>query len=879
MSETAGPDQAESGGLLARLRRWCARLRRRAGLPLSEEEAAELGATFRSRYLALKLLLNANNKALAQMAEMEQALHQEQTFGLSFIHSRCTAVHVSVYQMVRHLDELAPGKYQVLFKRLQEIQRRVQDRLAASSRPRDAPMVLPLTAIDSSSADLVGAKMANLGEVANVVGLAAPDGFVITAAGYQALMQQGDLRAEVARLIQTSTLERTDELYGLSSRIQQLIIAAEIPEELRLAIEAASRQMVSTHGDGTTFALRSSALGEDTADASFAGQYRSQLNVRPEHLLDTYREVVASKYTPQAMSYRLTRGLRDDDVDMCVGCLVMVDARAGGVVYSANPCDASDMSLQVSSTWGLPKAVVDGRFVHDQFVVDRGPPPSVAERVIVAKTTTLACDAVEGVCRNTIEEERSRAASLDDHELLTLAAATIRLESHFSVPQDVEYAVADDGRLVILQARPLRQVDIPTVQEEVPAGEVLISGGVNASPGVACGPAMWVRRDSDALRFQAGAVLVLAEPLPRWAALIGRAAAVMAESGGIAGHLATVARELAVPALLGLGELSGIVPDEDEVTVDADQGVVYRGRVDELLQLRRRAPRPMAGSPVHKLLADLLVHIAPLHLLDPDAPSFRADACQTLHDITRFCHEQSVREIFSFGHAHRFPKRSAKQLHYQVPMQWWVLDLDDGFSTEVEGKYVTIDSICCIPMLAIWEGIMAIPWDGPPAVSGRGLISVLFEATANPALATPFRRPFANRNYFMISSSFMNLQSRFGFHLCQVEALVSERREENYVSFSFKGGAASLDRRMARVVFLGELLEEHGFQVSLNEDHAVARLSGLEAETMKRRLHLVGYLLMHTRQLDMIMGDPATVACYRDKLRADLQQLARGDGE
>ena len=846
----------------------------------SDEEAAELGTLFRSRYHSLKLLLAANNRALEQMAEMEQALHQERVFGLSFVHSRCTAVGVSVFQMVRHLDALAPGTYPQLNERLSEIQSRLKRQLAAQARASDAPLVIPIGSVGSASVDLVGAKMAQLAEAANVVGLDVPDGFVISAAAYDALMRHGDLQAEIDRLIQASVPDRTDELFALSSQIQQLIVGAELPDELREEVGSACRSMTAAHGPEITFAVRSSALGEDSVDASFAGQYRSQLNVRPEHLLDAYRDVVASKYTPQAMHYRLARGLRDDDVAMCVGCLVMVEARSGGVAYSANPRDSTDSRVQISATWGLPKAVVDGRFPSDQFIVDRGPPPAVAERRLAPKNTAYVMDPVEGVSRYVIEEDRAREASLGDQELLSLTRAVLRLEEHFSTPQDVEYAVAADGRLIILQCRPLRQVDAPPIaaDERPVSAEVLISGGVGASPGVSCGPVLRVRRDGDALRFHEGAVLVLTEPLPRWAALIGRATAVVAERGNIAGHLATVAREFGVPALFAAGDLSEVLRDGDEVTVDADHLVVYRGRVESVLARSRKPPRLMVGSPVYRLLESVLAHITPLHLLDPDAPSFRADACQTLHDITRFCHEKAVREVFRFGRVHRFPKRSAKQLYFNVPMQWWVLDLDDGFRREIEGKYVTLDNIRSAPMLALWEGIVAVPWEGPPALSGRGFASVLFEATANPALATPFKRPYADRNYFMISSSFMNLQSRFGFHLCQVEALVSGRREENYVSFTFKGGAANLERRMARVALIAELLDEQGFQVSLTEDTAVARLAGLEEDAMKDRLRLVGYLLMHTRQLDMVMDDSSAVAHYRSKIREGLKAVRRTAG-
>jgi pyruvate,water dikinase len=281
----------------------------------------------------------------------------------------------------------------------------------------------------------------------------------------------------------------------------------------------------------------------------------------------------------------------------------------------------------------------------------------------------------------------------------------------------------------------------------------------------------------------------------------------------------------------------------------------------------------MDGSPVQTTLRTALDLISPLTMLDPDSVDFRPSRCRTLHDITRFCHERSVREMFSFGKDHSFPRHASKQLHYGVPMQWWVLDLDDGFHKEPAGKYVHLEDIASRPMLAVWDGMVAVPWDGPPAVSGRGMASVLFEATANPAIATPFRKPYAQRNYFMISKRFMNLQSRFGFHFSTVEALVSERDRENYISFSFRGGAADLERKTARVRMLAEILEASGFRVRLTADTADARIGGLDADATARRLRIIGYLIMHTRQLDMVMGDPAMARRYRSKIEGDIASL------
>lgn len=860
--------------VLDRLHRWLTG-RLRPAADLGGDDGTTL---FRERYHSLRLLLAANNKALDTMAEMEQTLAGGQLYGMAFVHSRCTAVGVSVFSMVRHLDELAPEKYRDLFEVLDGIQGRIRGLLAARRPEKDSPLVLPLSAVDRSRVDEVGSKMANLGEVANVVRLTVPAGFVITGRAYQLLLEHNDLQPEIDRLIQTSDSDEPAEIFRLSSELQQLVVNAEVPAELGDTIESAYEDLAAAAGGRPSVALRSSAVGEDSPEASFAGQYATELNLRPEHLLDAYRQVVASKYTPQAMQYRLQRGLRDDRLAMCVGCTVMVDAQAGGVAYTANPGDPGDDRVVVSSTLGLPKSVVDGRFAADQFILSRERPPRILERRIADKRARLVLDPAEGVAREEVPRAERDRASLSDEQAARVASAALDLEAHYGLPQDVEWAIDGAGGLVVLQSRPLQQVAAAGGPPARPHGVApLLAGGLRVSPGSASGPVVRVERDSDALRFPDGAVLVVSHPLPRWAALLSRAVAVVAAEGGIAGHLATVARESGVPGLFGVAGLEAL-EEGAEVTVDADGGAVYAGQVEALLAGERPRPAAMEGSPVHATLRDALELISPLNLLDPDDVSFRPASCRTLHDITRFCHEKAVREMFDFGKSHRFPKHASKQLYHNVPMQWWVLDLEDGFTREITGKYVRLEEIASRPMLAVWRGMVAVPWEGPPAMSGRGFASVLFEATANPALATPFRKPYAQQNYFMISANFMNLQSRFGFHFAAVESVIGSRDHENYLSFSFKGGAADLVRKAARVRLICEILDEQGFAVEAREDHATARLAGLPADAMERRLEIVGYLIMHTRQLDMIMGNPTAVAHYADKIRGDLEGLDSAEG-
>ncbi|MEW6221278.1 MAG: PEP/pyruvate-binding domain-containing protein, partial [Thermodesulfobacteriota bacterium] len=530
-----------------------------------------LQAAFRRQYANFRALLTANNNALELMAEMEETMAGGRPFGMTFVRGHSTAVSVNVFKMVQHLLELGGGeRYQALVPVCRAITARIEAICERTPPAASGPPVLPMTAIGREHADQVGEKMANLGEVGNRVGLPVPPGFAITAAAAQRFLAANQLQEEINRRLQTLDVDDLEALYQTSAAIQKLIAAAPLPPDLEAAILAAYHQLESQTRPEVLVSLRSSAIGEDTGFASFAGQYRTQLHVAPEFLLQTYKEIVAGKYRSQAIIYRLQRGFRHQDVTMCVGCLAMVEARASGVTYSRSPRDPRSSWLVVSAVTGLAKQVVDGVADAEVYRVDRQPPHPVLRQEHGHATSSRPPDGLP------------LPGPLIADEIRQLARVAIRLEEHFGSPQDIEWSIDTAGQIILLQSRPLGLFTAPSEDEapareeaEAPGPDCLAAGGITASAGAACGPVRVVRSNVDLLQFPAGAVLVVQHPLPEWATLLPRAKAVVSETGQVAAHLATVARELGIPALFRLPAATRLLEDGQEVTVDATGRRVY----------------------------------------------------------------------------------------------------------------------------------------------------------------------------------------------------------------------------------------------------------------------------------------------------------------
>jgi pyruvate, water dikinase len=859
------------------------RKRQEGKLRDAEKARDEIRAAFTRRYLNFKALLSLNDQVLETINEMEQALEDDRGFGMPFIRAQCTSLSVNLFKIIKNLSEITNRRYEALSSVFDGIWAEIDKEIKKKRTTPQGDWVLPLESLTRHMAGLAGNKMANLGEVKNLAGLPVPEGFVVTASAYAYFLETTHLQDEINRRIQFLDSSNIAQLHETSAEIQKLIIKALLPVDLEDAILTAHHDLMEKIKVGTHVSMRSSALGEDARDASFAGQYRSILNVSPEYLILSYKEILASKYSVPAMAYRLNKGFLDEDIIMCVGCMAMVEAEAAGVMYSNDPADIRVQEIVINAALGLGKAVVDGSLIPDLFLVDKKNPEHLIKKEIQKKTKKIVCHPEEGVCLEIMVDTESMKPAITDEQARQLARMALLLEAHFDCPQDIEWAIGMDGLIRVLQSRPLLVLGAevtgpaPMTPQDQTGKELplILEGGITASPGVAFGPAHLVETTLDMLQFTPGSVLVAKNPLPQWAALLNNAVAVVTEQGALTGHLAAVAREFKIPALMGVQGAFQKIHSGDLVTVDANHHRVYAGRADTLLARVISKSNRMKGSPVYQTLENILKHVAPLNLTDPEAPQFSPVGCRTLHDIIRFAHEMSMRELFDKDKAIDFSEKLAKKLVSSIPMEWWIINLEDGVREDQTGPVLKLEDIYSIPLLALWEGLAAVPWKGPPPVDTKGFLSILAESTMEPSLGYGPDSGLAARNYAIVSKNFCHLSTRLGFHFSTVESYLGDLTAENYVWFTFKGGAADRQRKEQRGRLIRMVLEHFHFWVQTKGDWLSARLERQEKALLKDRLKVLGYLILHTRQLDMILGDHSRVNWYLEEMLKEISSFVQ----
>ncbi|MCC5978124.1 MAG: phosphoenolpyruvate synthase, partial [Salinarimonas sp.] len=444
----------------------------------------------------------------------------------------------------------------------------------------------------------VGGKNSSLGEMVQTLkghGINVPDGFATTAHAYWRFVDANNLRDFMAEKI--GAWESGDaSLAETGKAIREAFVKSTWPKDLAEAIVTSYRELSGKYDmDEADTAVRSSATAEDLPDASFAGQQESFLNISGEKaLLDACRRCYASLFTDRAISYRKAKGFDHFKVALSIGVQKMVraDIGASGVMFSIDTETGFDRAVLINAAWGLGENVVQGAVDPDEYTVfkplldDEKLIPILEKKRGSKKIKMIYAKSGDSPVRNVNTSQKERDAQvLSDDEIVQLARWARDIERHYECPMDIEWARdGENGGLFIVQARP------ETVQSRLDAGELkhytvtkkgktLISG-LAIGDSVVTGEVSVIKSVKDIDKFIDGSILVTDTTDPDWVPIMKRAAAIVTDYGGRTSHAAIVSRELGLPAIVGTGDATQTLHDEQEVTVscaEGDQGFVYEG--------------------------------------------------------------------------------------------------------------------------------------------------------------------------------------------------------------------------------------------------------------------------------------------------------------
>ena len=317
-------------------------------------------------------------------------------------------------------------------------------------RVKERELVLPFAAIDRSSVSVVGGKAANLGELTQA-GFPVPPGFCVTTEAYALVAEEAGLESMLAELAAASA-DDTMQLAKVAAAARARLLAAPMPERIAEAIRKAYGEL--EHAAPVPVAVRSSATAEDLPFASFAGQQETYLNIIGiEALLDAVRRCWASLWTDRAVSYRASLGIDPRAVRLAVAVQQMVDATVAGVLFTAHPLTGQRRQAVIDASPGLGEAVVSGAVNPDHFVVHTAT-GEITQRRLGQKLLAVRATAGGGTQRVELTGGNTEAC-LSDEQIRALAALGARVEAHYGVPQDIEWAIDPSGKLWLVQSRPI----------------------------------------------------------------------------------------------------------------------------------------------------------------------------------------------------------------------------------------------------------------------------------------------------------------------------------------------------------------------------------------------------------------------------------------
>ncbi|QCF25585.1 phosphoenolpyruvate synthase [Hydrocarboniclastica marina] len=464
--------------------------------------------------------------------------------------------------------------------------------------------------------DRVGGKNASLGEmISNLdhAGVSVPGGFATTAHAYREFLETDGLRGRIDTALAKLDINDVNELARVGAQIRQWIIDTKFPARLEETVENAFTTLQAGNLS-MAVAVRSSATAEDLPDASFAGQQETFLNiVGLDNVKLAIKEVFASLFNDRAISYRVHHGFDHGQVALSAGIQKMVrsETASSGVMFTLDTESGFRDVVFITASYGLGETVVQGAVNPDEFYVHKptfeAGRPAILRRNLGSKAIKMvyAGDGETGKSVDTVkvDPEDRNCFSLSDSEIADLTRQAIIIEKHYQRPMDIEWAKdGDDGKIYIVQARPetVKSRSAAHVMERYllkEKGAVIVEGR-SIGHRIGSGPVRIVTSIHEMDRVKDGDVLVTDMTDPDWEPVMKRASAIITDRGGRTCHAAIIARELGIPAVVGCGNATEILQEDQEVTVscaEGDTGLIYEGQL--AFELRENSVESMPALP------------------------------------------------------------------------------------------------------------------------------------------------------------------------------------------------------------------------------------------------------------------------------------------
>ena len=495
----------------------------------------------------------------------------------------------------------------------------------------DRSFILRFSEIGMSDVARVGGKNASLGELFAALkpkGVGVLDGFAVTTDAYWRLLEENGLREKLENALSKLDAEDLQQLALAGHVARSSILETPLPEEVRLSISGAYKDLLQRIGREVELAVRSSASAEDLPEASFAGAAETFLNIRGEEaLLRSVHQCFASLFTDRSISYRARQGFDQLKVGLSVGIMPMVrsDLASSGVIFTLDTESGFRDVVTVTGAYGLGEFVVQGVVTPDEWLVFKPTLRSNFEPII---SRHIGSKEVRLVYANGTRSTRSEATPqsererycLTDAEVIQLARWACLIEDHYSQiagrlqPMDIEWAKdGSTGELFIVQARPEtvhsakstnKGAEVYQLRGKPP---VALIAGQAVGEKIAAGPVRVITDIAKLQEVQAGDVLVAENTDPDWEPVMRRVAAIVTNQGGRTAHAAIVSREFGIPCIVGTGNATSILRNGREVTVccaQGSEGHVYDGRTPFDIKLIDASTVPKTRTKIMLIVGD-----------------------------------------------------------------------------------------------------------------------------------------------------------------------------------------------------------------------------------------------------------------------------------